>query len=334
MKFQAPQYFWLLWLVAGVVIFSIYVTRAKRKVLLRFAESALLEKITSKVSRSAQRLKWMLVILGLTMAVLALVRPQWGYHWEEVKQKGVDIIVAIDTSASMLARDASTGDDLSRLDRAKREIRDLLHLLRGDRIGLVAFAGSAFVECPLTLDYSAAAIFLDDIDTDLIPVKGTDLAQALRTSLKAFKGGASESKAIILITDGEDNSGQALKAAQEAKRAGVKVFAVGIGKPEGAPIPLAGGGFKKNSRGEMVISKLDETTLQKIALTTGGKYVRSVSGDIDLIAIYNRGIKATLKDKELTSTRRKIWEQRFQWLIAVAILALAIEPFVPERRRS
>jgi len=331
-KFGASEYFWLLWVVVAALLFQIYVARTKHRLLARFAAPGLLERITGSVSRPRQRLKVALLLLGLLFGVLSLVQAKWGFHWEEVQRRGVDVVVALDVSDSMLARDAESGGDLPRLERAKREITDLLNLMDGDRVGLVAFAGAAFLECPLTLDYSAAALFLEDIDTELIPIKGTAIAEALRTSIGAFEGGAADSRAVILITDGEDHSGEALAAAEEAKQQGVRIFAIGIGKPEGAPIPEAGGGFKKTRSGEMVLSKLDETTLQKIALTTGGKYVRSVTGDLDLESIYLDGVKASLEERELESSRRKRWEHRFQWILALALLALALEPLLPERR--
>jgi Ca-activated chloride channel family protein len=263
-----------------------------------------------------------------------LAEPRYGFTWEEVKREGVDIVVALDVSDSMLVEDAETGGKLSRLERAKREITDLLRLLEGDRIGLVAFAGTAFVECPLTLDYGAAEIFLDAIDTDLIPVKGTALGPALRTAMEAFEGASHPSRAIVLITDGEDHTGQALQAATEAKAAGVRIFTIGIGRDEGAPIPAPGGGFRRDRGGEIILSRLDETTLQKIALETGGSYVRSVTGDVDLEKIYAQGIKATMEDQELGSRRRQRWEERFQWVLGLALLALMLEPLISERKRG
>jgi Ca-activated chloride channel family protein len=233
----------------------------------------------------------------------------------------------------MLVEDAESGGNLPRLERAKREISDLLKLMEGDRIGLVAFAGTAFVECPLTLDYSAAEIFLDAIDTDLIPVKGTAIGDAIRTSVEAFEGSSHKSRAIILITDGEDHTGDALKAAEEAKTAGIRIFTIGIGRDEGSPIPAPGGGFRRDRKGEIILSRLDETTLQKIALNTGGRYVRSVTGDVDLEQIYSQGIKATLEDEELGSKRRQRWEERYQWILAVALAALMAEPLISERFR-
>lgn len=327
-----PESLWAMWLVPALFAFYVYSFRRRRQLLRRFASVEMLARL-ARVSRPRQYFKAALVLLGLLTALLTLAELKYGFTWEEVKREGVDIALALDVSDSMLVRDAESGGGLSRLERAKREITDLLRLLEGDRIGLVAFAGTAFIECPLTLDYGAAEIFLDTIDTDLIPVKGTSLGEAIRTSLAAFEGASHPSRAIILMTDGEDHEGEALEAAQEAKLAGVRIFTIGIGRDEGAPIPAPGGGFRRDRRGEIVLSRLDETTLQKIALDTGGRYVRSVTGDVDLEQIYLQGIKATLEDQELGSRRRQRWEDRFQWVLAVALVALMLEPLISERGR-
>jgi len=329
----SPSSLWLLWLVPLMAAFYVFTFRSATLLLRRFASAELLARLTTGVSRSRQYLKAALVLLALTATVLALAELKYGFVWEEVTRQGVDIVVALDVSDSMLVEDAESVGRLSRLERAKREIADLLELLQGDRVGLVAFAGTAFLECPLTLDYGAASIFLDSLDTDLIPIKGTDLSEAIRVSVRAFEGSGSSSQAIILITDGEDHSGQALQAAQEAKVAGVRIFTIGIGRDEGAPIPGPGGGFRRDRRGDIVLSRLDETTLQKIALETGGRYVRSVTGDVDLEQIYSQGIKAVLEDEELGSKRRQRWEERFQWLVGVALLCLMLEPLISPRRR-
>ncbi len=328
-----PDSLWLLWLIPAILAFLIYAQRTRTRLLRRFVSSEMLARLTQGLSRQRRYLKSALILIGLAALVLALAEIKFGFTWETVKREGVDIVVALDVSDSMLVEDAESGGKLSRLERAKREIADLLELLDGDRIGLVAFAGTSFVECPLTLDYGAAEIFLDAIDTDLIPVKGTDLAQAIEASLSAFDGGSNSSQAVILITDGEDHSGRALAAAVKAKTSGARIFTIGIGRDEGAPIPDARGGFRRDRRGEIVLSRLDEPTLQKIALETGGRYVRSVTGDVDLDQIYSRGIKATLEDQELGSKRRQRWEERFQWFVAVGLLALMLEPLVSVRRR-
>jgi Ca-activated chloride channel family protein len=332
-RIGSPDSLWLLWLVPALAVFFIYSFSARARLLRRFASPAMLARLTAGVSRPRQMFRAALIGLATLAAVLALAELKYGFTWEEVQRRGVDIVVTLDVSDSMLVEDAETGGKLSRLERAKREIADLLRIVTGDRIGLVAFAGTAFLECPLTLDYGAAHLFLSSIDTDLIPVKGTALGTALRTSLEAFEGGSHSSRAIILITDGEDHTGEALAAAEEAKLAGVRIFAIGIGRDEGAPIPAPGGGFRRDRRGEMVLSRLDESTLQRIALATGGRYVRSVTGDVDLEQIYSQGIKAVLEDQELESQRRQRWEDRFQWLLAVALIALMVEPLIAERRR-
>jgi len=209
-------------------------------------------------------------------------------------------------------------------------------MLRGDRIGLVAFAGTSFVQCPLTLDYAAARIFLNAIDTDLIPVQGTALGEALRKSTKAFRTQENKSKAIILITDGEDQTGQAMKAAEEAKKAGVKIFTIGIGKEIGAPLPNPNmvSGFLKNENGDVIITKLNESILQKISLMTGGSYVRSVTGDIDLKTIYLDQINQNLDKNKFKSERRKIWQERFQWFIFLAFLILVYESSLSARKNE
>ena len=331
MRFGDLSYLLFLWVIPVIILFYIYAFRKKDKYIKLFSEKDLFCQLTPDVSRRRQVFKAFLLILAVLFCILSLTRPKWGFHWEEVKRKGVDIIVCVDVSTSMLAEDIKP----NRLERAKRKIHDLINLLQGDRIGLVAFAGTSFVQCPLTLDYGACQIFLDYLDTNLIPIQGTAIGDAIRTAIQAFPKRERKSKAIILITDGEDHEGDPLAAAKEAKKEGIKIFAIGIGKEGGAPVPdpSGKGGFKKDKNGELIFSKLDETTLQKIALETGGTYVRSVTGDLDLEKIYVEDIKKKIEQKELESTRRKRWEERFQWPLFLAILFLLWEAFFSETRR-
>lgn len=323
---------WLLWLVPLLVVFYVFSFRRATLLLRRFASAEMLARLRGGRTRSRRAFKATLVVAALAALVLSLAELKWGFRWEEVRRRGVDIVVALDVSDSMLVEDVQRGGGLSRLERAKREITDLLRLMEGDRVALVAFAGAAFVECPLTLDYGAAELFLSAMDTSLIPVKGTSLGEALSVSLDALASSPESSRAVILITDGEDHSGRALELAERAQSAGVRIFTIGIGRDEGAPIPDAGGGFRRDAGGEIVLSRLDEATLQKIALATGGRYVRSVTGDVDLEKIYNQGIKATLQDRELESRRRQRFTERFQWALAVALVCLMLEPLVVGRR--
>lgn len=331
--FGRPELLWLLWLVPLLAVFHVLVFRRKDALLHRFVDPDLAARLLRGVSRPRQVAKVALVTTAVGLCLLSLAELRYGYAWEEVHREGVDLVIALDVSDSMLVSDADTAGDLTRLERAKREVADLLRLMDGDRVGLVAFSGTAFIQCPLTLDYGAAELFLQGLDTTSVSVKGTALGRAIRTSLRAFEGSAIDSRAILLITDGEDHTGEAMKAAEEAAEAGVRVFVIGIGRDEGSPIPAPDGGYRKDRRGELILSKLDEPALQQIALTTGGKYVRSVTGDLDLETVYLQGIKTSVASTELESTRRKRWYDRFQWLIGLALALLLIEPLVPERSR-
>ena len=330
MRFGDPLYFYLFWCLVPLIFFMVWGMRKKQQLTLKFCGNPLLSKLVHPGVEKRHRSKTIFVVLAILFLILALTRPRWGYEWENLHQRGVDVIVALDVSSSMLAEDIKP----NRLERAKRKISDLLNMMEGDRIGLVAFAGTSFVQCPLTLDYGAARLFLSAIDTQLIPLQGTALGNAIKTSVKAFRTQEKKSKALILITDGEDQTGKAISAAKLAGDQGVKIYTIGIGGEIGAPLPnLSGaGGFRKNQQGEVILSKLDETTLQQIALETGGSYVRSVTGDIDLKTIYKDQIKKHIEKKELKSERRKIWQERFQWFIFIALICLVAETCLSEKR--
>jgi Ca-activated chloride channel family protein len=332
MSFAALEFLYLIWILPAMVLLAVYSFRKKDRLLRLFADTGLWDRLMPDVRRRRQIFKFLLLLAGTSFLLAALLRPRWGFHWEEMKRKGVDLIVAIDVSESMLAEDIKP----NRLERAKREVTDLVGMLQGDRLGMVAFAGAAFLQCPLTLDYASFRIFLDYLDTDLIPVPGTAIAEAIRMAIRSFSADRRSSKALILITDGEDHSGETEKAAQEAKEKGVRIFTIGIGSEDGAPIPQRAGtgDFKKDRRGQVVMSKLHETAVQKIALATGGSYVRSVSGDMDLKKIYEEEIRGKMEAGELQSTKTRRWEERFQWFLFASILLFTLEAILPDRTRS
>jgi len=332
MRFGNLNYLFLLWIIPLLIAFYVYAFRSRDRLLAVFCGQKLQPVLLPDRQRGRRAIKAFLILGGITLGIFALTRPQWGFHWEDIKRVGVDIMVAIDVSESMLAEDVKP----SRLERAKREVYDLIQMMEGDRIGLIAFAGTSFVQCPLTLDYGACKMFLDYIEPDLIPVPGTALADAIRNAIKSFNTKERKSKVLILITDGEDHEGAPLEAAREAKQEGIKIFTIGVGQDGGAPIPLrdGSGGFKKDRRGDMIITHLDEATLQKIALETEGSYVRSVTGDMDLDKIYKVDIKQHIEGKELSSTRQRRWEQRFQWFVCAALLLIAGEFFISERKKQ
>ena len=322
-----------LWLIPLVGLFYFWSFRKKDFLLATFCpEKSLLPGLLRSVSRRRQIIKAALIIAGFALVLIALSRPQWGFDGEEVKRTGGEIVVAVDASSSMLAQDGDT----SRLERAKREVTDLVRMLEGDKIGLVAFAGSSFVECPLTLDYGAFLLFLDALGPDLLPVPGTALAAALRTSLAAFPKDRNRTKAIILISDGEDHEGNILPVVDEARKEGVKIFTIGIGRAAGAPIPLAdpSGDFKKDSAGKLILSRLDQATLEKIALATGGRYVHAVTGAMNLTAVYRDRIRQETKAQELGSKQTKRLKERFQWPLWAAILCLVVEGLLQGSRKE
>ncbi|WDP86809.1 MAG: VWA domain-containing protein [Desulfobacter sp.] len=333
MKFFHPHLLFWLWGLLPLLGIMAYGIVRHKKILFKFADPNLFGRILPGFSYGPKWVKAGLVLAGFSLCIFALAGPAAGFRWEKTTSKGVDIMIGLDCSRSMLAADVSP----TRLERAKREIIDLSRLLHSDRAGLVAFSGQAMIQCPLTLDYQAFQIFLDVLGPDYLPGGGTDLTAALRTCYKGFEKESDTEKAIILITDGEDTAqgDQALMdEIQALAREKVRVFAIGVGDPSGAPVPEPGGGFKKDDHGNIILSRVDETTLKKITAMTQGRYVRSVAGDMDLELIYTQDILGTMTRKNMTQGRKKVWERRFQWLLLPGILLLVLELFWPEQKRS
>jgi len=329
LRFAQSEYFFLLLLVPLAVIFYFYVFRWRTQALARFGNLDLVKKLSESVSRGRQVAKAILVVLAVLFMALALARPQIGTRLEEVKREGVDIFIALDVSKSMLAEDIKP----SRLAKAKHEISKFIDMLRGDRIGLIAFAGEAFVQCPLTLDYGAAKTFLNIMDPSLIPEPGTNLSAAIGTAMKRFESQERKYKVLVLVTDGEDHGDNVMQAAEVADREGVVIYTVGIGSPKGVPIPIydrrGNKEFKKDRRGEIILTKLDQFTLEKIALTTNGKYYQSITGETRLEKIYEEIAK--MEKKELASMKFTQYEDRFQYVLIFAIIFLVLELLLSER---
>lgn len=333
LRFGEPRWLWLAWLTPLLGAFFAWSIARRRRLTERLVGAALAPSLAVGASTGRAWLKAGLVLASVLAMTLAVAEPRYGFTWEEVERRGADLVIALDVSDSMLATDGAGPEALTRLERAKRKIDDLVGMLDGDRVALVAFAGAAFVECPLTLDYAAMSAFVSDMETDVVSAKGTSLAEAIRVSLRAFAGGSAESRAILLISDGEDTTGEARAAAEDAAEKGVRIYAVGIGSPEGVPIPGPDGSFRREPNGELVLSRLNERALQDVATVTNGAYVRSVTGDVDLEAIYRRGIQAALAERDLGSRRKQRWHERYQWLVALALLTLSLEALLPDRVR-
>lgn len=314
------HFFWLLPVAALALIIC---NRRRKKAMERFAEPELLARLTGEYQGGRRFLKGILLLSGLALMLVALAGPRWGSHYQEVSRKGVDIMILVDVSPSMMVEDIKPG----RLERARREILDFLRVVQGDRVGLVAFSGAAFVQCPLTLDYGALRMFLNALQPGLIPVPGTDLGAAIETGASSFDFKSETDKVIMLITDGEDNEGKGLEAARKAAEKGVKIFVFGMGEPSGGPVPAGNGkgGFKKDKDGKVVLSRLDEKSLMQIASTAGGTYVQSVAGDLDLDILYFDGIKQRTEARTLKSGKIKVYEERFVFFLLAAFVFLILE---------
>ena len=318
-----------LWLLPVAVLALVVRSRQKKRAIEQFADRELLIRLAGRKLRGREFLKGLLLLCALGFMILALAGPRWGSRYQEVSQKGVDIMILMDVSSSMLVADM----DPNRLEHARREVLDFLRVVQGDRVGLVAFSGAAFVQCPLTLDYEALKMFLDGLAPGLIPVPGSDLGAAIDTALSSFDFEAETDKVILLITDGEDNERRGVEAARRAMGKGIKIFVFGMGEPSGGPVPAIDGGegFKKDKQGKLVLSRLDEEGLKKIAAMTGGTYARSVAGDLDLDILYFDGIKFSTQAETLKSGKIKVYEERFPIFLLLAFLCLLVEGVINAR---
>jgi len=329
-EWSHPQLLWLLLLVPALAALVWRRERQRRAALAALAETPLVPRLTPDLDARRRGVREGLRLTALLLLIVALAGPRWGSRWEEVKREGVDLIVALDASRSMLATDVKP----NRLERAKLAVLDLLGKLRGDRVGLVAFSGTAFLECPLTLDYGAFRASLATMSAGIIPRGGTNLAAAIETAVAGFEARQGKYEALILITDGESTEGEYEAAAKKAAELGVRIYTVGIGTSAGELIPAPGSGetWVKNRAGEVVKSRLDEKALQDIALATGGAYVHGAGASLGLDEIFDGHI-ARMERRELQSTLQRRFENRFQIPLALALLLLLLEPLLGERRR-
>ena len=323
----------LIFLTISVALFYLWAIRRRRKLLNRFAEKSLVESIAPTVSLRRKIIKMIVLTTAVSLMIFSLARPQWGFEWKETKFKGIDLLIAIDVSKSMLATDVKP----NRLERVKLAVKDLVRKLNGDRVGLVAFAGTAFLQCPLTIDYNGFLLTLDDLSVNTIPRGGTSISGAIREAINIFKGQDKKYKTFILITDGDDLEGDPLKAAKEAADEGIKIYCVGVGTSEGSLIP---GIDERGSRawvadrsGNVVKSQLNEELLKNIAISTGGSYVRATQSDSGLVLLYDKSI-SKLEKKDIEGKMNKQYQERFQYFLGIAILLLLVEPFISEKKRS
>ena len=329
MRFEHPNLLWLLLVIPpALAAFFWWSERVKKKLLTQFVESRLLAQLTTGLSPQRRKWKYILLIAAAALLVISIARPQRGFDLEEVQQNGLDIVVAVDTSKSMLATDIAP----NRLARAKLAALELMQTAKADRLGLVAFAGDAFLECPLTIDDTAFQQSVQALDVNTIPQGGTAIAAAINTALGTFKEKGNH-RALVLFTDGEDNDEGALEAAQNAAKEGLKIFTVGIGSADGTlvQIPDGNGGsdYIRDEKGQVVKTKLNESLLQQIASATGGFYL-PLRGADTINTLYERGLAPLPKSEGAEKLVRRYHEQ-FQWPLALALSLLFVEFILPER---
>lgn len=333
MKFGAPENFIWLWIILPLGLFGIWSFRHRNHLMARFSSLNLIPKIAGEFEPRRVYWRWGFLILAVFFAILALARPQWGYQVENIKRRGTDILLVVDVSKSMLTRDVKP----NRLERTKLAIKDLVKKLNGDRVGLIAFAGDAFLTCPLTVDYGGFILGLDELGPDSVSRGGTDFSSALSKALQEYDLDGSKYKAIVILTDGENLAEDPMPLVRQAKDKGIKIFTVGVGTPQGELIQYTNEkgetDFLKDNQGNIVKSRLNENLLQQVALTTGGIYVRASGAQFGLDVIYDREISKFNKQDYQSKSEKKYFE-RFQFPLAAALIFLVLELVWPTGKKD
>ncbi|TRX70353.1 VWA domain-containing protein [Carboxylicivirga sp. M1479] len=330
-RFEHPDALYLLLLIPALAFIHLFLARKRRKALEEFGNIDLLNELMPNVSFKRPTVKFYIMLLAFVLLIITIAGPQYGSKLQTVKRKGIELIVALDVSNSMMAQDIEP----NRLERAKRAISRLIDKLRNDRVGFIVFAGEAYVQLPITTDYPSAKMFLNSINTDAVGTQGTAIGAAINKGMESFTSQEDVNRAIIVITDGENHEDDPIAAAAKAVEAGIKIYTVGMGLPKGAPIPIPGGrsnDFMKDRNGNVVISKLDEQTLQKIAITGNGAYIpaNNIRNGIN-------NLVDELSELEKSELEAKVYTQHndiFQYFALIALLLIIIEFVILERKNK
>ncbi len=326
-RFAHPNYLYLLAIVPVLVLFFIYIRYQRIKSIKAFGNPDVMESLMPQVSSSRPVWKFVLIAVSVMAFVFLMAGPQFGAKLQKVKRKGVEIMIVLDVSNSMMAQDIQP----SRLDRSKQAISRLVEKLHNDKIGLIVFAGDAYIQLPITTDYASAKMFLSTINTNIVPVQGTAIGKAINLAVKSFGPQSDASRAIIVITDGENHEDDAIAAAQAAKEKGIIVHTIGMGLPQGAPIPIEGtNSFIKDRSGNVVITKLDPKMLAEIAVAGGGDYFAADNTRSTLNEVFE---KISKMDKtEFDAKVYADYEDQFQWLAWIILALLVAEVFILDKK--
>jgi Ca-activated chloride channel family protein len=328
-RFANPEYLYLLLLLPAMIALFVINEIRRRNSIKKLGESVLIGRLMPEISKIRPVLKFILLLLGISVIIVLLARPQFGSRLEEVKKQGVEVIIALDVSNSMLAEDIQP----NRLTRAKQAISKLVDNLENDKIGLIVFAGDAYTQIPITTDYISAKMFLSTINPDMVPKQGTAIGAAINLASRSFSPGEGKSKAIIIITDGENHEDDPVSEAEAASKNGIVIHTIGIGTTEGVPVPLNIGGktdYLKDTDGSTVITKLDEEILKKIAISTGGNYIRASNSNIGLDEIFS-DIKK-MKKEELESKMYTEYNDQFQIFAAITLFFIILDIIIMDRK--
>lgn len=329
-QFENPYYLWLLCVIPILIAIAWLLSSWRKKTLSKYGEPAVVQQLFPEVSKTKRVWKQVLFILAILLMIIGVVNPQIGTKLQKSENKGADLMICLDVSNSMLAEDLEP----NRLDKAKLAIARLIDELQGDRIGLIVFAGEAYVQLPITTDYAAAKMFLESVNTHLISSQGTAIGKAIELAIESFGKETGKNKAILIITDGENHEDNAIDIATEAAGKGIAIHTIGIGSEGGAPIPILKSnvhiGYRKDKEGNTVISKLNETMLQQIAAAGNGVYVRASNSSVGLNNVLNA--IEQLEKKQYESKWYADYEDRFQWFIAPALFLLLIELLINEKK--
>ena len=326
-QFANEKYLWFLLAIPLLIVMYRLILLWRHKQLQRFGDIKVINSLMTNLSRTGRKWKFALMLFVLTMLIVALARPQFGSKLQDVKREGVELIIAIDVSNSMLTKDILP----NRLERAKKSVQRLIGKLQDDRLGLIVFAGDAYVQLPVTNDYASARMFLATISPDIVPKQGTAIGSAIDLASRSFSSDNQSSKVLIIITDGENHEDNPVTNAEEAYENGIVIHTIGMGLPEGKPIPGVGGqGFMKDKSGNVVMSKLDEETLSRIAAAGHGTYVRSTNTNTGLDMIVdeiNKMEKTSISQKKYSE-----YDEKFVLFAWIALVVLLVEILVSERK--
>ncbi len=329
-RFDHPEYLYLLILLPILIVLFWISLRHKKRALQKFGDLAVIRQLMPYASAARPSYKFLLILTALFFLIIGLAAPQYGSKLQKIKRRGVEIIIALDVSNSMMAQDIKP----NRLERAKRAISKMVDKLHNDKIGLIVFAGEAYTQLPITSDYAAAKLFLSSINTDIVPVQGTAIGSAINLAARSFTPGSEAGRAIIVITDGENHEDDAIAAAKTAYEQGITVNTIAMGLPEGAPIPVTAGSsqFRKDKNGNIIISKLDQQLIEKIAIAGGGKPVIANNTTTGLNLLFKEINK--MNKSELETRKYSAYDDKFQIFIALALLFLFIDFLIIERKNK